>query len=97
MKKTKRSKEISIYVILIIVIALTSLFFCVKTNCFSNNENLELSSIQTENIADTETENSILLIKLDEEQEKTEEEKKEVIPIQDNDDDDRQVLSADKK
>lgn len=74
MKKTKRSKEISIYVILIIVIALTSLFFCVKTNCFSNNENLELSSIQTENIADTETENSILLIKLDEEQEKTEEE-----------------------
>ena len=74
MKKTNRNKGISIFAILIIVITLIILFFGVKAICFSNNENLELSSIQTENIADTETENSVLLIKLDEEQEKTEEE-----------------------
>ena len=74
MKKTNRNKGISIFAILIIVITLIILFFSVKAICFSNNENLELSSIQTENIADTETENSVLLIKLDEEQEKTEEE-----------------------
>ena len=74
MKKTKRNKGISIFAILIIVITLIILFFSLKAICFSNNENLELSSIQTENIADTETENSVLLIKLDEEQEKMEEE-----------------------
>ena len=69
MKKMKRNKGISIFVILIFVIILTILCFSLKAICFSNNENLELSCIQSENNTNSDLEKSVLLIKLDEEQE----------------------------